>query len=59
MTDEDLIMFLERDQMVADTSVPVPRAVLGRPARIGLWALRLFVLVVGAMVIVTFAASLH
>ena len=59
MTDEELVMFLERDQMVADTSVPVPPANLGRRARAALWALRLFVLIIGGMVIVTFVASLH
>jgi hypothetical protein len=57
--DEELVMFLERDQFVSDTSVPVPPAELGRPARAALWALRIFVLVVSAMVIVTFVASLR
>ncbi len=57
--DEELVMFLERDQLVADTSVPVSPAVLGRRVRLGLWALRGFVLVTSAMVIITFVSDLH
>ena len=51
-------MFLERDQLDADTSMPVPRALLSRHANAGLWALRVFVILVGIMVIYTFAANL-
>jgi len=57
--DEELIMFLERDQFVSDRSKPVARAHLGRGASHALWALRIFVLVVSAMVIYTFIAQLH
>jgi|CZKG01.1.fsa_nt_gi hypothetical protein len=57
--DEELIMHLERDQLVAETFRPVPRAELGRRAAIGLWALRIFVVLVSAMVIYTFIAGLH
>ena len=39
--------------------VPVPPAVLGVRALRGLWALRVFVLLVSAMVIVAFVAGLH
>ena len=44
--DQELVMFLERDQLDADTSVPVPRALLGGRAKAGLWALRVFVILV-------------
>ena len=57
--EEELIMFLERDQLVRDRSKPVARAPLGRRATQALWALRIFVLVVGFMVIYTFIAQLH
>ncbi|MBV9817699.1 MAG: hypothetical protein JOZ07_05045 [Solirubrobacterales bacterium] len=56
--DEQLIMFLEPDQLVIDKSRPVPRAQLSRRASAGLWALRAFVLVVTAMVLYTFFAQL-
>lgn len=52
-------MFLERDQLVADTSVPVDPALLSRPVRVALWALRVFVLVVSFMVIYTFIHQLQ
>jgi hypothetical protein len=55
---EELIEYLERDQLVADRSMPVPRAQLSRSAAIGLWALRVFAIVVSAMVIYTFIAQL-
>ncbi len=51
-------MFLERDQLVADTSHPVPRADLGLRAQAALWSLRAFVLVVSFMVIYTFVKQL-
>jgi hypothetical protein len=53
----DLVAFLEPDQLTADTSVPVPRAALSARARAGLWALRIFVTVVGAMVVYAFVAQ--
>jgi hypothetical protein len=59
LPDEELIMHLERDQFVSATSQPVPRAVLGRRATAGLWALRGFVLIVSAMVVYTFIDQLH
>jgi hypothetical protein len=52
--EDDLIMHLERDQFVAETSRPVPRAPLSTRASAWLWALRVF-----AMVIYTFVAGLH
>jgi hypothetical protein len=57
--EDELIMHLERDQFVAETSRPVPRAALSAPATAGLWALRVFVIVVSLMVIYTFFAQLH
>jgi hypothetical protein len=55
---QELIEYLERDQLVADRRVPVGRASLGRGALVSLWALRVFVVVVSAMVIYTFIAQL-
>ncbi|HYB24453.1 MAG TPA: hypothetical protein VED41_11690 [Solirubrobacteraceae bacterium] len=57
--EDELIMHLERDQFVAETSRPVAAARLGAWVRVGLWALRVFVVVVGAMVVYTFVAGLH
>jgi hypothetical protein len=55
---EEMVGSLERDQLVSDRSRPVPPAVLSARARAALWGLRVFVLVVGAMVIYTFFAQL-
>jgi hypothetical protein len=57
--EDELIMHLERDQFVAETSRPVPRVPLSARATIGLWALRVFVIVVSLMVIYTFVEQLH
>ena len=57
--EEELIMHLERDQLVAETFRPVARATLGSSAVVGLWVLRIFVVLVSAMVIYTFIARLH
>jgi hypothetical protein len=57
--EDELIMHLERDQFVAETSRPVPRAPLSARASAGLWALRVFVVLVSLMVIYTFVAQLH
>jgi hypothetical protein len=57
--EDELIMHLERDQFVAETSRPVPRAILSTRATAGLWALRVFVVLVSLMVIYTFIAQLH
>ncbi len=51
-------MFLERDQLVSGRRVHVPRAQLSAAAKAALWGLRVFVLVVSAMVIYTFIAQL-
>ncbi|HXN38435.1 MAG TPA: hypothetical protein VN892_10385 [Solirubrobacteraceae bacterium] len=57
--EDKLIMHLERDQFVAETSRPVPRAALSSRATAGLWALRVFVVLVSLMVIYTFVEQLH
>jgi hypothetical protein len=57
--EDELIMHLERDQFVAETSRPVPRARLSSRATAGLWALRVFVVLVSLMVIYTFIEQLH
>ena len=49
-----LIEGLEPDQLAAVAARPVPPAQLGPRVRLALWALRIFVLVIGAMVIYTF-----
>jgi hypothetical protein len=51
-------MYLERDQLVADTNRPLPPARLGRWARAGLWSLRVLFAVMGVLVIYTFIAQL-
>jgi hypothetical protein len=50
---------LERGQLVIETSPPVPRAVLGGRAAAGLWALRVFAVLVSLMVIYTFTDQLR
>jgi hypothetical protein len=57
--EDELIMHLERDQFVSETSRPVPPATLSSRAQAGLWALRVFVVLVGLMVIYTFIDQLH
>ncbi|MGA9875067.1 MAG: hypothetical protein WBQ21_04590 [Solirubrobacteraceae bacterium] len=57
--EDELIMHLERDQFVDETSRPVPRAELSAYATTGLWALRVFVVLVSLMVIYTFIDQLH
>ncbi|MGH2914180.1 MAG: hypothetical protein ACRDMX_04245 [Solirubrobacteraceae bacterium] len=56
--DEPMVGFLERDQLVGDRSRPVARMALSARAAALLWALRVFVVVVSAMVIYTFVAQL-
>jgi hypothetical protein len=56
--EEELVAYLERDQLVSDKTIPVARAVLSPGASAALWALRVFVVTVGVMVIYTFASQL-
>jgi hypothetical protein len=55
---EELVMYLERDQLASDKRQPVPRARLSRRTDIALWALRVFALVLSAMVVYVFIAQL-
>lgn len=55
---EEMVGFLERDQLVADRQRPLMRASLSTRSQAVLWSLRIFVLIVGAMVIYTFCAQL-
>lgn len=60
MTEHDEILpnYLEADQLAAETSRPVPRAALKGHATTGLWMLRVFVVVMSAMVIYVFVSQL-
>ncbi|MHB1468058.1 MAG: hypothetical protein ACYCX7_02745 [Solirubrobacteraceae bacterium] len=58
-SEEELVLHLERDQFVAETSLPVERAPLSPAASAGLWALRIFVVLVSIMVVYTFIAELQ
>ena len=55
---EQLIAYLERDQLAAERSAPLPRARLRRSTTALLWALRVAVTVLGALVVYTFVVSL-
>jgi len=57
--EDQLILDLERDQFVTETSRPVPRAHLSRSAVAWLWILRVFCVLVSLMVIYAFVASLN
>lgn len=54
MTNEELVEFLEHDQLNCDTDLPVPRRPLGRRTSTALWTLRAFAVIVSAMVIYAF-----
>jgi hypothetical protein len=55
---EELIVYLESDQLVEERSQPVARARLSRRHRRMLWALRVFGLALSAMVVYTFVSQL-
>jgi hypothetical protein len=55
---QELAAYLESDQLVAERSRPLGRARLSRRASVGLWLLRVFVVIVSAMVIYTFVSQL-
>jgi uncharacterized protein involved in exopolysaccharide biosynthesis len=52
--DDDLIEALEPDQLVTAVHRPVPRRVLSRRVEMGLWGLRIFLVVVSAAVVYAF-----
>lgn len=56
--DDELIQALEPDQLVAATSKPLPRYQLSHTANMALWLLRIFVLLMTALVIYTFVKAL-
>jgi hypothetical protein len=56
---QEMVMHLERDQLVAETFRPVAQAVLGPRAKAALWSLRVFVVLVSLMVVYTFVERLH
>ena len=56
---DELILFLEQEQLVSDRSIAVPPAGLSSRAQTTLWLLRIFVLIVSFMVIYTFVAQLQ
>jgi len=55
--EEDLIESLEPDQLVVEMDKPVSRRRLSGLTIAGLWALRLFLLTITAMVIYAFVAG--
>jgi hypothetical protein len=57
--DNDLVGYLERDQLEESMHRPAPPKYLGTSARVGLWLLRVFVIVISVMVIYTFVIQLH
>jgi hypothetical protein len=57
--DPKLYGYLEPDQLSIDRAIPLPRARVGPKVAVALWALRIFVLIVSAMVIYTFVAQLN
>lgn len=56
---EEFVGYLERDQLETETDKHVPRVQLSLGAQAGLWALRIFVVIVSVMVIYTFISQLH
>lgn len=58
-SEQELIAYLEPDQLVAETFRHVARATLTRNTAIALWALRVFVVLVSLMVLYTFFVRLH
>ena len=56
--DRETLAYLEPAQLVSDTSRRLPRVTLGPRAGAGLWALRLFAIILSLMVIYTFVSQL-
>jgi hypothetical protein len=57
--EDEPVRHLQRGQFVAETSRPVPRAALSAREIGGLWALRIFGVLVSLMVIYTFIDQLR
>ena len=55
--DEDLIEALEPDQLVSAMDLPVARRRLSRAMSAGLWALRVFLVLVSALVVYAFVSG--
>jgi len=56
--DDELIHALEPDQIVAVASRPLPRCQLSSAGNVALWLLRIFVLLITALVVYTFIIAL-
>ena len=56
--ENQLIEALEPDQLVSEVSKPLPRLRLSRSVRISLWAVRIFVLIISALVVYVFIVKL-
>jgi hypothetical protein len=56
--DDELIHALEPDQVVAVASRPLPRYQLSSADNVALWLLRIFVLLITALVVYTFIIAL-
>jgi hypothetical protein len=57
--EDDQVIHLDHDQLVAKTSRPLPPAALGARAAAGLWALRLTAVLISLMVIYAFTEQLR
>jgi hypothetical protein len=57
--DEELIQALEPDQLVSETSKPLPRYQLSPITNVALWLLRLFVFLMTALVVYAFVKALR
>jgi hypothetical protein len=57
--DHELVHGLEPDQLVAVASQSLPRYRLSSVAKLGLWFLRVFILLITFTVVYTFIISLH
>ena len=55
---EELVEYLESDQLAQERARPLSRAQLSERATAGLWALRVLAVVLAAMVIYTFFSQL-
>lgn len=55
---DELVMFLEYDQLSEATARPLPRARITRRLSVGLWALRVFVTLLSIMVVYAFIVQL-